>query len=46
MIDEERILLGKFFRPRHERPSVGSETSFVAKTQGATEEITPGGGGR
>jgi hypothetical protein len=44
MIDEERILLGKIFRPRRERPSIGSETSFVARTQGATEEITPGRG--
>jgi len=44
VISEERNP-GKFFHPGCRRPSVGSESSLVAKTKGATEEITRGGGG-
>jgi len=31
VISEERIL-GKFFRPRRERPSPGAESALVTKT--------------
>jgi hypothetical protein len=49
VISEERIL-GKFFRPRRERPSQGAESALVAKTWPPLENIPReyalwGGGG-
>jgi hypothetical protein len=50
MIDEERIL-GKFFRPTRERPSLGAKSALVTKTGTPLLENSPrkcaswGGGG-
>ena len=40
MTTEERIL-GKFFRPRRERPSPGAESALMAKTEAPSLRNTP-----